>query len=81
VTNTMTPTSSPRELDHRAHDGLEVTLFWYPSTNALKICVCDTRAGAYVEVEPDPRLALDAFKHPYSYASCSDAYWDEGLAA
>jgi hypothetical protein len=46
------------------------------------VCVCDQRRGAYFEVRPEPHLALDAFYHPYSYASRADVrYEDERLAA
>jgi hypothetical protein len=76
-------TQSPsRELAHRTNDGLEVTLFWQPATDELTVCVCDKRLGAYFEVRPEPRRALDVFYHPYSYVSSSVVhYQDERLAA
>jgi hypothetical protein len=75
-------TQSLRELAHRAGDGLEVTLFWRPDDDEITVCVCDQRRGAYFEVRPEPHLALDAFYHPYSYASRADvAYEDKRLAA
>ncbi len=61
----------PRELAHRESDGLEVTLFWYPPTNRLTVCVRDHRHGAHFEIEPDARLALETFYHPYSYVDSS----------
>jgi hypothetical protein len=71
-----------RELAYRANDGLEVTLFWHPSTDALTVCVCDHRRGSYFEIRPEPHRALDVFYHPYAYASCSAVYYeDERLAA
>jgi hypothetical protein len=71
-----------RELAHRAADGLEVTLFWRPDDDEITVCVCDQLRGAYFEVRPEPHLALDAFYHPYSYASRADVrYEDERLAA
>jgi hypothetical protein len=81
---TVTPiTSRPsRELAHREGDGLQVTLFWHPAGNELKVCVCDQRLGAYFEIRPEPRQALDAFYHPYSFADASEVYFeDERLAA
>jgi hypothetical protein len=73
---------SPRELAYRAHDGLEVTLFWTPATHELTVCVCDHRRGAYSVIRPESHLALDVFYHPYSYVSTSDVHYvDERLAA
>ena len=71
-----------RELAHRENDGLEVTLFWQPGTDELTVCVCDQKRGAYFVIEPEPSQALDAFYHPYSYASRSVVHYeDERLAA
>jgi hypothetical protein len=74
--------SQPHELAHRANDGLEVTLFWVPATDELKVCVCDQKLGAYFEIRPRPDLALDVFYHPYSYAGSVDVgFADDRLAA
>ena len=82
MSSTECSESSPRELAYRAGDRLEVTLFWHPRTDELKVCVCDLRHGEYFEVRPEPQLALDVFYHPYSYASLSDVHYaDERLAA
>ena len=83
MTATTTPIKRPlRELAHRANDGLEVTLFWRPTTGELKVCVCDLKAGAYFEIRPAPDQALEVFYHPYSYAAQSDVHYeDERLAA
>jgi hypothetical protein len=71
-----------RELAHRANDGIEVTLFWQPVTDELCVCVCDHRRGAYFEITPDPRHALDVYNHPYSYVDSSAVrYEDQRLAA
>jgi hypothetical protein len=59
-----------------------VTLLWCPDTNALTVCVCDKRRGAYFEIEPEANDALDAFYHPYAYASLSFVHFgDDRLAA
>jgi hypothetical protein len=63
-----------RELAYRANDGLEITLFWLPDTDELKVCVCDQKDGAYFEIRPEPDRALDVFYHPYSYAAHSDVH-------
>ena len=71
-----------RELAHRNHDGIEVTLFWRPADDELTVCVCDQRRGAYFEIQPAARLALDVFYHPYSYLPSSVVHYeDERLAA
>ena len=73
---------SMRELAHRSNDGIDVTLFWYPDTDELTVCVCDQRRGEYFEIGPEVNDALDAFYHPYSYASLSYVrYEDDRLAA
>lgn len=79
-----TPTvisSRRRELARRANDGLEVTLLWRPATDELTVCVCDQRAGAYFEIRPDPHHALDAFYHPYWYASQSVVHFEDSRLA
>jgi hypothetical protein len=75
------PESRQRELAARVSDGLEVTLFWRPTTNELTVCVCDHRVGVYFEIRPEPHLALDAFYHPYLYASQSVVYFEDSRLA
>lgn len=58
---------APRELAHRENDGIEVTLFWHPVTDQVTVCLRDHRCRSYFEIKPDPRYALEAFHHPYSY--------------
>ena len=71
-----------RELAYRSNDGIEVTLLWEPGSGLLTVCVCDHKRGAYFEVHPEPRRALDAFYHPYSYEPLSDVHFeDDRLAA
>jgi hypothetical protein len=57
-----------RELAHRAHDGLDVTLLWDPRTNEVSIDVIDERHDNHFLVRVAPDCALDAFNHPYIYA-------------
>jgi hypothetical protein len=73
--------SQQHELAFRAHDGLEVTLLWHLETDELTVCVCDQRAGAYFEIRPKHHQALDAFYHPYSYASQSLVYFEDSRLA
>jgi hypothetical protein len=71
-----------RELAHRSNDGLDATLFWHPNTDELTVCVCDQRRGAYFEIDAEAKDALDAFYHPYSFASLSCVHYeDDRLAA
>jgi hypothetical protein len=79
---TQTFNRTLRELAYRGGDGLEVTLYWCPTSNELMVCVCDHRRGAYFVVRPKPDAALDVFYHPYSYVAASDVHYeDERLAA
>ena len=45
MTTTLTPIETPRELDSRESDGLEVTLVWYPARDEIAVKVLDTRTG------------------------------------
>jgi hypothetical protein len=82
TSTTPTTRPAPRELAYRTHDGIEVTLFWEPGSGLLTVCVCDYKRGAYFEVHPEPRRALHAFYHPYSYEPSSAVHFeDDRLAA
>ena len=62
-------TDLPRELAHRAADGLEVWLLWTKADARLFVLVHDCRLGASFELDVDASVALDAFDHPYAYAA------------
>jgi hypothetical protein len=64
----MTNTTTLRELAHRAHDGLEVTLLWDVDSNEVSIDVVDERNDSSFWLPVAPGSALDAFNHPYVYA-------------
>jgi hypothetical protein len=65
-----TPTSQlPNELAYRANDGLEVWLLWTRSSNRLFVLVVDSRLDDSFELDVSAEEALDAFHHPYAYAS------------
>jgi hypothetical protein len=57
-----------RELAHRAHDGLEVTLLWDPRSNEVSVDVVDERTDSSFSLPVPAGSALDAFNHPYAYA-------------
>ena len=66
----MREASATRELDHRATDGVEVTLLWYPSNDVVSVRVDDARAGETFElVLGEGDRPLDVFQHPYAYAA------------
>ncbi len=62
-------TSETRELDARAAEGIDVRLFWHPSTDILSISVFDSTRKESFELVVDPDEALDAFHHPFAYAA------------
>jgi hypothetical protein len=57
------------ELAHRAGGGIDVYLFWNEPTGRVTVGVHDARTDDSFELEVDGRHALDAFNHPYAYAS------------
>jgi hypothetical protein len=66
----MTASRPTRELAHRATDGLEVALLWYPSNDVVSVQVVDARAGeAFELVLGEGDRPLDVFRHPYAYAA------------
>jgi hypothetical protein len=71
----MQPTfnlSTARELDARANDGVEVRLVWHPSSDKVAVEVIDSRAGERFALAIDAADALDAFHHPFAYATDRD---------
>ena len=69
MVDTTTTDLFPQELDHRASNGLEVSLLWSKRTNRLTVAVHDTASGEVLHVRAHPHNALDVFKHPYAYAA------------
>jgi hypothetical protein len=70
VMTTAITLTDTRELDHRAADGVEVSLLWHADSDFLSVVVSDTRAGEAFELVLDDRDdALDVFHHPYAYAA------------
>jgi hypothetical protein len=65
---TQAPHSTRRELDHRHSNGIDVTLSWCPTGNALYVTVHD-EAGDSFELRVGVAEALDVFNHPYAYAA------------
>jgi hypothetical protein len=58
-----------RELAVRESDGLRVLLLWHPREDAVTLSVEDARAGRSFELAVERACALDAFYHPFAYAT------------
>ena len=71
----------PRELDHRASDGIRVWLLWSPVTGEVWVSVLDEDTGESFRVDVDPSSALDAFHHPFAYLAAGAGEVEELLAA
>ena len=67
-----------RELAHRSQDGVEVTLLWSRRTNRVLLVVRDTRTEEEFELAVPHAAALDAFNHPYAYASSLGIEFEAG---
>jgi YD repeat-containing protein len=68
-----TATESEKELAHRAGDGIDVSLYWDELTNRVTIRIYDARSEEGFELEVNRRHALDAFRHPFAYATAERA--------
>jgi hypothetical protein len=69
VAKTNTYENGRRELAHRASNGIEVTLYWGPTTGEVVVEVVDHSTEHAFELSVPSECALDAFHHPYAYAS------------
>jgi len=58
-----------RELDRRINDGFDVRLLWNQRTNCVFVAIEDQRDGNAFEFQVDAAKALEAFHHPFAYAS------------
>jgi len=70
----MTATATHRsteivELDARESNGISVALLWLRGTSLVRVHVDDLSSGASFEIDVEPSLALDAFRHPFAYAA------------
>jgi hypothetical protein len=62
-----------RELAYRVHGGVEVTLLWDARENRVAVTVSDMRSGEWFVLHVENDQALDAFYHPYGYATLEAA--------
>jgi hypothetical protein len=58
-----------RELAHREADGLEVQLVYTESDRMVSVVVHELSTGIYFELPVEPDQALNAFHHPFAYAT------------
>ena len=68
----MTGTShigQAKELDARSGNGIDVQLLWYPATDTVTVLVHDASHDDSFELAVEPGRALDAFHHPFAFAS------------
>jgi hypothetical protein len=64
-----TDEASPRELDSRVSDGIEVRLLWHPADGHVSVAVHDTKTGDAFELPVgDGDRAREVYRHPYAYA-------------
>ena len=61
-----------RELAFRESAGIQVTLLWRSIGNRVWVRVQDVRSDSGFAFNVAPSEALDAFHHPYVYASDAD---------
>jgi hypothetical protein len=70
-----------RELDARAGDGIDIRLLWYPATEVVTVSVHDAKYDNAFELVVEPNQALDAFHHPFAYASFCGIEFDAPVPA
>jgi hypothetical protein len=58
-----------RELAHRSTGPVEITLYWDDHGDEVMVELIDRGGGASFKIFVEPDRALDAFHHPYAYAS------------
>jgi hypothetical protein len=75
---TTASTAATKELAHRAADGVEVSLLWSKRTKRVFLRVRDSRSGEEFELIVPSSQALDAFHHPYAYASFNGVEYTAG---
>jgi hypothetical protein len=59
----------PRELAQRTTGPVEITLYWDSCGDEVMVELIDRGGGASFQIFVPPHRALDAFHHPYAYAS------------
>jgi hypothetical protein len=66
---TTTAITDWKELASRGTDGLAVSLLWSKATDQVRVTVADERFDAEFHLNVPGACALDAFYHPFAFAS------------
>jgi hypothetical protein len=69
VPEALTYENKRRELANRVSNGIEVTLYWGSTSGEVVVEVIDYSTAQTFELSVPSECALDAFHHPYAYAS------------
>ena len=69
MTTNSTRQGTPKELDHRLSNGIDVSLLWDERDNSVMVSVVDIRSGRSFDLEASPDNALEVFRHPYAHAA------------
>jgi hypothetical protein len=57
------------DLAHRRSDGIDVVLWWSPEDDSVAVEVLHLATDASFELPVERSRALEAFYHPFAYAS------------
>ena len=57
------------DLAHRRSDGIDVVLWWSPEEDTVAVEVLHLATDASFELAVERSRALEAFYHPFAYAS------------
>lgn len=66
---TTTAINDWKELASRGTDGLAVSLLWSKAADQVRVTVADERFDAEFHLNVPGACALDAFYHPFAFAS------------
>jgi hypothetical protein len=69
-----------RELAQRLTGEVEVLLLWHPDIDLVELSLHNQASGTGCQVVVAPEHAIDAFYHPYVYATACDLSRDEDEA-
>lgn len=65
-----------RELAQRLTGDVEILLLWHPDIDSVELSLHDLESGTGCRIEVAPENAIDAFYHPYVYATACDDHRD-----
>jgi hypothetical protein len=67
-----------RELAQRLTGDVEVLLLWHPDIDLVELSLHNQASGADCQVVVAPEHAIDAFYHPYVYATACYVDGEDG---